>query len=529
MKKYSFLNKKFIHTLTTVLFIVFCVVMLSLSIRGVKGNPTESTINEPKWSDNGPLELSPDRGRFALALSVVENHSFHFSIPIARFATPDLGYKNNHYVSLFAPTVSFIIIPGYIIGKYFGLAQVGSFAVITLFALLNAILIRKIAIKVGSNSLAASIAALTFLFATPAFTYAVTLYQHHISTFIILLSLYVLLTYRSLLATSAIWFLFALSLSVDNPNLFLMAPIAIAALGRYFYTVKVQAVEYIGVRYLGILTFAGAIIPLVFFLWFNYMSYGNPFQLGGTVRSVQVINSKGLPEKSALLKDTPVSTEKKPDASSENRSATAFFNTRNLVSGFYQYFISRDRGILYFTPVILFSLVGMYFLYMKNTYVASLLLALIGADVLLYSMWGDPYGGWAFGSRYLIPAYAIAAIFIAEGLTNIRRKTLLVLFFFILLSYSVAVNTLGAITSSRNPPKVEILSLEKLSGHEEKYSYDRNYQFIQSNQSKSFVWQTFFASHVRAETYYWILAGTIIAVSGGCLLIMRLQDKGAIL
>jgi hypothetical protein len=334
MKIFNKTNKS---TLSVLLFTFFCAAILTLSLRGIKGNPTSSTINELKWSDNGPFELSPDRGRFALTLSLAENHSFYFSLPIARFATPDLGYKNNHYVSLFAPAVSFIILPGYIIGKYFGLAQIGSFAVITLFAVLNSLLIRKIAIKLGANSFAATVGALTFLFATPAFTYAVTLYQHHISTFLILLSIYILLTYRSLWSLTAIWFLFAASLPIDNPNLFLMAPIAIAAAGRFFYTKKIAIYDYIGFKYLGILTFIGAILPLLFFMWFNQMSYGSPFQLGGTVASVKAIDANGKP--SSPKKIDAATAEKFRDPTKQQKSAVGFFQTRNLVNGFYEHFL----------------------------------------------------------------------------------------------------------------------------------------------------------------------------------------------
>ena len=91
---------------------IFVALILALSIRGIPGNPVSSVVNDLKWTDDGPFELSPERGRFALMLSLIENKSFDFSLPIAQFTTPDLGYKNGKYVSLFAPAVSFIIMPG---------------------------------------------------------------------------------------------------------------------------------------------------------------------------------------------------------------------------------------------------------------------------------------------------------------------------------------------------------------------------------------------------------------------------------
>src|SRR5438874_2733925 len=129
--------------LYTIIFTLFIAIILALSIRGIAGNPTQSTMNNVTWTDNGPFELSPDRGRYALTMSLLENKSFYFSTPIARFATPDVGYTNGQYVSLFAPGVSYMTMPGYILGKYINLAQVGTFAVIAFFGLLNTLLIRS--------------------------------------------------------------------------------------------------------------------------------------------------------------------------------------------------------------------------------------------------------------------------------------------------------------------------------------------------------------------------------------------------
>ena len=200
---------KYLKVLSNVLLILFCAVILAVTIRGNAGNPTPKELSTNVWKDNGPLELSPERGRFALLYAVVEQHSFSFTPDLAKFATPDVGFVNGKYVSLFAPTVSFIAVPGYVIGKYFGISQVGSFAIIALFALFNVFLIRAIAIKMGANPLAATIGALTFLFATPAFAYAVTLYQHHISTFIILMCIFLLLKYKSVWSLIVIWILCA--------------------------------------------------------------------------------------------------------------------------------------------------------------------------------------------------------------------------------------------------------------------------------------------------------------------------------
>src|SRR5438105_4429802 len=101
----------------TILFIAFCAFILSFSLRGLPGNPTPAELNTKVWKDNGPFELSNERGRFALLYSVIEDHKLNFSVDLAKFAVPDLAYTNGKYVSLFAPGVSFIDIPGYLLGK----------------------------------------------------------------------------------------------------------------------------------------------------------------------------------------------------------------------------------------------------------------------------------------------------------------------------------------------------------------------------------------------------------------------------
>ena len=507
----------------TVLFSLFCFLVLTVSLRGLPGNPTAPMLESPVWKDNGPLELSPERGRFVLTYSLIEDKSFTFSVPLARFATPDVGYINGQYVSLFAPGVSFIVMPGYVLGKLLGASQVGTFAIISIFALLNALLIRSIALRLGAGSVAATLGAFTFLFASPAFAYAVTLYQHHISTFLILAGLYLLLRWNNVWSLAVIWFLIALSIPVDYHNLFLMAPIGIAAGLRFFQVTKHLANYSIQFSFLRLLSLIAVLGPLLFFFWFNAHSYGNPLQLSGTVSSAKAIDEKGLPT-------TPVDTgtqdvEHLLDPTKQKKSSLAFFQTRNLSNGMTTHLINRDRGILWYSPIVFLAVFGAAFLYRTNRKILAVLVGIIGVNFVLYSLWSDPYGGWAFGSRYLIPTYAISAILLAIALTKWGKKISFVVLFTLLFVYSVSINTVGAITSSRNPPKAEILGLEKLSEREEKYSFDRNFQFLETTGSKSFIYQTFAYKFVDAKIFYLLLVGAIGSVGTALIVIQALSKK----
>ena len=124
-------------------------------------------------------------------------------------------------------------------------------------------------------------------------------------------------------------------------------------------------------------------------------------------------------------------------------------------------------------------------------------------------MWDDPYGGWAFGSRYLIPTYAILAIFLAMLLMYWKKKIIFLCIFFLLFLYSLFVNSLGAVTSNTNPPQVEVLSLEKQTNKKQEYTYARNILELDKNSSQSFFFQTVAFRHMTAWKYYYIFTAML--------------------
>lgn len=494
-------------------------------MRGNYGNPEENTISEPGWTEYGPFELSPERSRFGLTYSLVENGSFHFSVPVARFILPDLGFHNGHYVSLFAPGVSFLTIPGYLVGKAVSISQVGAYATIALFALINALLVKALAEKLGAHPKAAFIASIMFLFATPGFAYAVSLYQHQISVFYILLSLYAIVNWHSFWSAATVWFLSAASISIDYPNFFMMLPLMIFTLLRL---IRVKAIEKnmtINLNLKGILAMVTMLIPIAFFLWSNFRSFGNPFQLAGTVQDVREIDEKGLPvvEKFDAASTLSISQETRIE-----KSTFVFFKTRNILRGLAVHLISPDRGVIFYTPVVLFGIFGAAILNKKRPKITALLLSIIGINLILYSMWGDPWGGWAFGSRYLIPSYAMLSIFSATAVSRMRQSKILLAIFFFILSYSIAVNALGAITTNSLPPKEEAIILEQTSKKEEKYTFVRNWDYLNTQGSKSFVFNQFAKGLLGAREYYFLITLPIIASAGISLVSLKLAGKSQI-
>lgn len=477
------------------MFLLFFVLVFSLSLRGLPGNlMVEEMMATDTWRTKGPLELSPERGRFALLYSVVEDHSLFFSPSVAQFAMPDVAIDSKgRFVSLFAPFLSFILIPGYLLGKALGASQVGASAMIALFAVLNGALIRAIAMRLGAGRMAASLGALAFLFGTPAFAYGTTLYQHHVTVFLLLLSIVTLLRWEGFWSLAFVALLTGISAPLDNPNAFLFVPIVIWAVTRVVRITMDERITF-SIRPLFILTGFAATIPFALFLWYNSVANGGPFQLSGTLQSA--------PATQQVFENFGASNEK---------TAIGFFKTRSLLNGLYIHLTSPDRGVVRYAPVILFGIAGFIVLYRKRRLaITNVLVGVSMTTLLLYSLWGDPWGGWAFGSRYLIPAYAMLGIGLGVALEARKQSFLFLGIFFAALLYSIGVNTLGAVTSSANPPQVEVLQLEAISKKVQRYSFDRNWQYLQENGSKSFVYQTWANRYMDAEKYYWLLVSMVV-------------------
>lgn len=492
---------------------ILCAVIMAVSVRGLPGNPHELELNSKYWMETGPFELSPERGRYALLYSFIENNTVHFSRALGEFSMPDLGYVNGNFVSLFAPAVSFIAMPGYLIGRMFHAAQVGAFATISVFSLINAMLIYAIARRFQAHPIAALLASVVFLFGSPAYAYGVSLYQHHISTFLILACMYLLISFNSLWSAFLIWFLCAAAIPIDYPNLFLLFPIGLAALRKFFpVTVEQKAIVLRASPY-AFGTLLVMLIPIAFFAWFNTISYRNPLQFSGTVPTAKTYHFTQVASTSAAIEtivpESSVAAQTKPS----DKNAIGFFSTRGLLNGLYILLLSPDRGVVTFTPVILLGVFGAAFALQLAQPWVTVIAGVITANLIFYGMYGDVWGGWAFGSRYLIPSYALLAILLAVWLTAMKRRWYVLLGFFLIMSYSVLVNTAGALTSSANPPQVQVLELERISGIEQKYTVMRNIDILKTR-SKSFVYQTFLQKYLTSWQWYQVISGSILTLGG---------------
>lgn len=482
--------------ITKLFLMLICILILVLTLNGRSGNPNEDTINGSYWNSNGPF-ASAQRARFALTYSLAEIGKVHFSPTIAKFALPDLGFINGKYVSIFAPGVSFMVLPGYLIGRQFLISQLGAYVSISLFAFINLLLITKIAKKLGAEKIPAVLSAFIFTFATPAFSYAGNLYQHHISLFFILLVIKIFLEKRSQRRIFLIFFLSGLATIIDYPNAILLAPVLVAVFFQLF-NIKTSR-THLTTSLISI--FFAIILPGLTLYTYNLYAHKDPFMLSGSVPDVVKIGKNGAPT---------LYNEVNEHAYSPNqpKKALEFFSTRNSIVGIYTHLISPDRGIIFYAPIAIFGILGMHRLVTKEK---KALLLIILFNLTLYSFWGDPWGGWSFGSRYLIPSYAILTVFMSLFLSEIDKKSIITKeSFYLVAIYSLSINTLGAVTTTLIPPKVEVQFLEDFTKRVEKYTYLRNLDYLFENHSESFVFNEYLSNRIPLVYFYLIIITLLV-------------------
>ena len=479
---------KITRKLFKIFFPIFVIIILVFTLKGVPGNPTPEEIFKELRSQAKPFELSPERGRYALASTIAETGGVYFSKEVAYYVLPDLGYANGRFVSLFAPGVSLISLPLYVIGKYLNLAQVFTFATSSFFALLNVFLIAGIVKKVTKNIFCGICAGGVFLFATNALSYATTLYQHHITTFLILTAVLVLISEIRFYTLFLVGSLYGTSLLVDYPNAVLFIPVVIFTLSKSIKIKEPEGKIDLWIDSKIITLFLGIFLFFIPNLVYNKIAYGNPFQLAGGVDNIREISEI------TRFSDFPSSIK------SPTQSISSFFNIGNLPNSMSVLLTSKERGIFWFSPILLLGLLAIKPFYRKDKGLCLTLLAGVAATLLLYGMWGDPWGGWAFGPRYLIPALGQLAIFLGVAVDKYARKPIFIVIFFLTLIYGVSVNLAGALTTNQIPPSIEGESIDI-----PKIPYLKNFDLMKHGLSGSFIYNSLFKNHLGLNLYYIII------------------------
>ncbi len=475
-------------------------ILMLPSIRGIAGNPPAYQTGHDT-SVGSPFELSNSTARYALTKSIVEDRSLLLNEDLAHFASPDVVDYKGKFMSIFTPGISFIGIPFYLIGKLFGLPQIGAYFLNVALALLCIYLIAALARILGASVFSSYTGGLLFIFASNALVYTQSYSQHIASSALLIGIVCLAFSNISILRMILLGALTGCALLVDIPNLFLILPILIYTIIRNILVTRTSSDIKISIRF-HFLAIVLGIVPLMgIFGWYNHSTTGSFTKLAQSIGRSHVFRD--------ALEQNP--TDLRYDLVSTPETSTVLhlpFDSRHLIRGGYVLLFSDERSWLWYSPVILLGVIGLYVLIQNPRYVskATILFSVVGINILLYAMFGDPWGGWAFGPRYLIPSAAILSVGIAIAMTQFWKKWLFHIIFILLLGYSVSISVLGAVTTSAIPPVVEAVNLSKRIPH----TYKLNQQMITNNNLSSLAYDAILRTHISPQTFWIGYSATII-------------------
>lgn len=447
-----------------IISIIFSLLLLFLTIKG--GVNTWKNNNNQDTNPGSPLESSNSSSRFVLTHAIAERGSFVLNSAEARLASPDVAKHNGKYISLFMPGVSLIAVPFYVIGNTFGHAQIGTYFINILLTLANGFFIYLIAQKLTNKKNWSIISGFCFIFATNIWPYALTLTQHPLSSLIVLSSIYLVLPKSSIISSILLGILFGIGLLADFPNVIVMMPVIIYQLSR---SINLQH-KKLDSKF--IYMAVGLMPILAFFFYYNIQTAGSPFS------AAQFLGRTTDFQTQEYIVQTP------KDLSTPKKGIQLPFKTRNFIQGLTVLLASNERGWIYYSPLIALCLIGLAVAIKKDSTspIHKVVVSIIGLNILTYAMFGDPWGGWSFGPRYLIPATALIFIYLPFYFDLKINKYILAIVFLVLATYSVNLSSLGALTTSNVPPKQEAEHLITPIP----YTPELNRQFIKTQTSSLF-------------------------------------------
>ncbi len=441
----------------------------------------------------GPYELSNSTARYALTQAIVEKKTFFLDEKSARFAAPDVVDYQGKFLSIFTPGVSFLAIPFYLVGKYFAAPQVGAYAINSIFILIDGFLIFLLARRLGGKTFSSILSGLIFTFGTNALPYSQTFAQHILSAALIVSMLLLVTSKKSYLLSLLAGALFGLGILVDFPNAIMALPLIFFILAKTF-SMSREKITNIKFDASKAIFWVGFVPLFLITLYYNYATTGSITKLAQSIGRTDKFNV-----------DQPVQKlSKSPEV--ENNSTTKFklssilpFNTRRQLNGFYILGVSDERAWLYYSPILLIGFFGLILAsrQQKTKALAVLAISISIIDLVIYASFGDPWGGWAFGPRYLIPAAALAAAGFGFIFEKFKYKLLFWFIFLPLLLYSVFTNILGALTTNAIPPKIEAVTLPEPIPYTQKY----NQQLLQKGLNSSLIYNEFFYKSVESIDY----------------------------
>jgi hypothetical protein len=500
---------------------VISAILYFVTLRGVKGNVDETRGRELETIGQ-PFESSHERSPYALILSLDKSKKTDLSQSLADFGSPDVGYYNGKYFILFPPGISLLGYPFYELGKQFNFSQIVTYSSIAIYGILSVLMLYFIARHVFSfPRWAAVLVGLLFAFGTTSWSYAITIYQHLPTTFFLLLGFYAAWAYKqkskySFLWASIVWLSYGVGFLIDFPSVFLALPNIIYMCLSSISISHQKEKTFFTLKPLFIVASVFFIVLALIHGYYNYKSFGDWKKFGQSISRYEGKEKFELKLQQRALEAT-LSAQLQPHVGSGN--PLAIFKEQKIISGLYTLTFANDKGIFFYSPVLILAIIGIWLNRKKMTLEYSVFLSIVLINFFLYASFDDPWGGWAYGPRYVIPSMSVLSLFTVLFMLRFRFAWIGRLIFFILFLISSAIALLGVITTNIVPPSVEGIPLGL------PYNYVGNIIYLFNGITGNFLLNEYLRTQVTPMEYFSIIYTFLIFVISIVLFIGPLFNR----
>lgn len=420
-----------------------------------------------------------EQSQFILTRAIVDEG--RFEIDSYANQTADRSFYNDHYYSDKDPGPSFLAVPiygtwkliynnffpndfqekysggkdfitskagtnnvtiiDYIDPGYFILTSMILVTIFTssLFSALLIVLIYEISKYFTKNEKYRLLLVFTAGLGTLIFPYALVFMKHATETFFCFLAFYILFRAKQdKLKESKYFVLSGLSLGIAITSSITSVIVGIACLIYVISFRKEKIFHFILGIFIGILPF----------LIYNYIVFGNPFTL------------------SRFYMDPKIWTE---IGGIEGLKLPNLFIAIRLMFDTY-------KGIFFYYPILLFSFLGLKYMYKKFKVESLLIIFIFLTFLILNSSWWAWWGGTSFGPRHLLPSVPFLVLPLLFLFEKFEHSKTLKIIAFILIFYSIFVNFSGL--QSLRGDNAEILDMKTLTIKQEYVGKINSFQIL---------------------------------------------------
>jgi hypothetical protein len=349
---------------------------------------------------------------FYLVYSIVENNSFIIDQTVAGHHlnnTENFVYYNGNWYSKYPPGLPLLAIPFYLIGSFLwqllgfdGSPLIVMCSISAVSAAFSLVIIYEFCMFFNFSRVATRATTVTYGFGTIAWVYAKTFFSHSATTLFILLSIYFFISMAKDENTDRVYIKSVLSgITIGLATLIRYTSfLFVVPLAFYFFQKKMS------LKKIRLVLFTIPLLKFILFAgWYNFICFDSPFITGYHLNQLY-------------------------------GNETERFTTPIYI-GLWGLLISPKRGLFIYSPVLLFSVVGIKKLYTEVKEETILLISSFVLLLFVYSAWWYWPGGLCYGPRLIHEAIPMFTIPIGKSIDSYKHKRIFWIAFILILCFSI--------------------------------------------------------------------------------------------